>query len=130
MENFWITVIGSFGFPIALILLGLKYISKHTPAVLSAWNEFTNSLRELSASVAQSSEATAKNLAITQKHYDRYITVEDHLKKALEMLEEHHDNAVDIREDVGDVKMDVGKMSNLLIELAEQIQNLNENKGA
>lgn len=130
MENLLPTLIGSVGFPVALIIIALKYIGRHTPNVLTAWNEFTVAIRELSASVAQNSAVTSKNILIVQKQYDRYITVEEHLKRAIEMLEEHHDNAVDIREDVGDVKMDVGKMSNLLIELAEQIQNLKEERRA
>lgn len=106
----WTQIISNLGLPVAIIIAGGLYINKHTPNFIKAWHEFTMSLRDLSTTVAQSS-------AITQKHYDETITVQDHLKKAIALLEEHHANAVIIQEDMGELRK-------LFVELAEKIQTM------
>lgn len=110
----WINIITNLGFPIGLIIAGLVFLNKNGPNFIKAWHEFTLAINGLSSTVAMNSEAV-------KQQSEESITVQDHLKKAIQLLEEHHANAMKIGDDMQGLK-------SLFIELAEKIQDLQGEK--
>lgn len=107
MSTDWVNIISAVGFPIVLVLLGLNFITKHLPTFLVEWQRFT---------VANENFAKA-----VEKNTIKTTSVEDHLKEAIRLLQDHHINAEGIDSKIGEVQK-------LLIELAEEIQVLREEK--
>ena len=107
MTTDWVNIISAVGFPIVLVLLGLNFITKHLPTFLEEWRRFTVANENFAKTVEQNTIKTA--------------SVEDHLKEAIRLLQDHHVNAEGIDSKISEVQ-------NLLIELAEEIQTLREGK--
>ena len=103
MATDWVNIVSAVGFPIVLVLLGLNFITKHLPTFLEEWRRFTVANEHFAKAVEQNTVKTT--------------SVEDHLKEAIRLLQDHHDNAEGIDNKIVEVQ-------SLLIELAEEIQSL------
>ena len=112
MTTDWVNIISAVGFPIVLVLLGVNLIAKHIPTVLTEWRRFTVANESFAKTVERNTE-------ITYKSYDESISVKELLQQAIEKLDNHHQNATDIRDDVWEVR-------SILTELMQQLDEMRD----
>lgn len=124
MNTDLIQLIVNIGLP-AVLLIGIaRYVAKHTPTILAEWSKFVVANERYSTSIDRNTEVTAKGNEIIEKHYQENLTVQDLLRKAIDKLDEHHENAEDINQKVDYVKTDIAELKDLFIELAQRIEGL------
>ena len=113
MTTDWLTVFTTVGFPVGLILIALRFFAKSAPILLEEWRRFVAANESFAKTVERNTE-------ISYKSYDESVSVKDLLHQAIEKLDNHHNNATEIKDDVWEVR-------SILTELMQQLEEMREN---
>ena len=112
MTTDWLTVFTTVGFPVGLILIALRFFAKSAPVLLEEWRRFVAANESFAKTVERNTE-------ISYKSYDESVSVKDLLKQVIEKLDNHHNNATEIKDDVWEVR-------SILTELMQQLEEMRE----